>query len=311
MKPENASGQAPTFTVFTPSYNRADTLPRVFASLCNQTYRDFEWLIIDDGSQDATESLVHGWQQTACFPIRYIWQPNAGKHIAFNHGVAEARGRLFLPLDSDNAYVPATLERFAFHWQAIPSDNQHEFTGVSALSQTVDGRLLGSPFPFDPTDSNALEIRLKYRVTGEKVGFHRVDVLRQFPFPQFPGETNLPDSLLWNRIARHYKTRYVNEPLQTYYFTPNGWLANLRRLVAKNPRGHRLYWREYLHNPYPIAFTDRLKGYIKYIRAAYLCGDSPAAQVRAVPSPVDWALAWPAGYLLFLRDRPTQAASGR
>ena len=51
----------PTLTVFTPTYNRAHTLPRTYQSLCRQTCMDFEWLIIDDGSTDNTSELVKEW----------------------------------------------------------------------------------------------------------------------------------------------------------------------------------------------------------------------------------------------------------
>ena len=80
------------FTVFTPTYNRASTLPRVYEGLKPQTFRDFEWLIVDDGSRDNTRELVQMWQAEACFPIRYIYQPNRGKPTAFNRGVQEAQG---------------------------------------------------------------------------------------------------------------------------------------------------------------------------------------------------------------------------
>lgn len=49
-------------TVFTPTYNRAYSLPRLYDSLKAQTFRDFEWLIIDDGSTDDTERVVSGWK---------------------------------------------------------------------------------------------------------------------------------------------------------------------------------------------------------------------------------------------------------
>lgn len=48
-------------TVFTPSYNRAKTLPRVFECLKKQTYKSFEWIIIDDGSEDNTKDVVDGF----------------------------------------------------------------------------------------------------------------------------------------------------------------------------------------------------------------------------------------------------------
>ena len=78
------------FTVFTPTFNRADTLSRVYDSLSAQTFDDFEWLIIDDGSTDGTRKLVTSWQHDSTFPIRYLHQPNAGKHLAHNWAVEEA-----------------------------------------------------------------------------------------------------------------------------------------------------------------------------------------------------------------------------
>ena len=103
------------FTVFTPTYNRAYTLHRVYESLKAQTYRDFEWLIVDDGSNDNTRELIQKWQNESLFSIRYIYQQNSGKHIAFNRAVREAKGELFLTLDSDDACVEEALERFKYH----------------------------------------------------------------------------------------------------------------------------------------------------------------------------------------------------
>ena len=64
-------------TIFTPTYNRAHTLPRLFDSLVNQTNYEFEWLIVDDGSTDDTEEIVKTFI-TEKFPIRYIKQKTVG-----------------------------------------------------------------------------------------------------------------------------------------------------------------------------------------------------------------------------------------
>ena len=84
----------PLFTVFTPTFNRAHTLGRVYESLSSQTLRDFEWLIIDDGSTDGTDALVERFRQAASFPIRYEYQSNQGKNAAFNREVGLAQGEL-------------------------------------------------------------------------------------------------------------------------------------------------------------------------------------------------------------------------
>src|SRR2546426_9569929 len=100
----------PTFTVFTASYNRRTTLPRVYESLAKQTFKDFEWVIVDDGSIDDTCELVETWSKESWFPIRYFYQENQGQQSAYNHGVAEAKRMFVLPLDSDDACVPHALE---------------------------------------------------------------------------------------------------------------------------------------------------------------------------------------------------------
>lgn len=66
----------PLFTVFTPAYNRAHTLHRVWESLKAQTERDFEWLVVDDGSTDNTAELIAQYQREADFPVRYLQEPH-------------------------------------------------------------------------------------------------------------------------------------------------------------------------------------------------------------------------------------------
>ena len=70
------------FTVFTPTFNRAHTLHRVYNSLCAQTFSDFEWVVVDDGSEDDTERLIAKWKKEADFPVLYKKQKNRGKHMA-------------------------------------------------------------------------------------------------------------------------------------------------------------------------------------------------------------------------------------
>ena len=72
-------------TIFTPTYNRAHTLPRTYESLCKQKNKDFVWLIIDDGSSDNTEELVKNWQkENSDFTIEYVKKENGGMHTAHN-----------------------------------------------------------------------------------------------------------------------------------------------------------------------------------------------------------------------------------
>src|SRR5664279_25603 len=110
---------APFFTVFTPTYNRAHTVGRVFDSLRAQTFRDFEWLAVDDGSTDNTPELIASWAAKSNFPLRNFRQAHTGKHIAHNFAMREARGEFFMVVDSDDALEPRALERLHAVWLEI------------------------------------------------------------------------------------------------------------------------------------------------------------------------------------------------
>ena len=208
------------FTVFTPTYNRAHTLHRVYESLVLQTFRDFEWLVVDDGSTDGTRAVISEWRRSADFPIRYLFQPNQGKHVAHNCAVSEARGALFLVLDSDDSCVPQALQTFKFYWESIPSELRGRFSAVNVPCLDERGQLVGRTFSDHVTDSDYLSSQYRWRLRGERWEFQRTDVLRQFPFPVPPMRLSyIPEGTVWSRIGRNYKTRYVNEPLRVYYET--------------------------------------------------------------------------------------------
>ena len=89
-------------TVFTPTYNRAYMIDKLYDSLCLQTCKDFEWIVVDDGSVDNTEELIQNFIQENKIHIVYYKQKNQGKHIAINKGVELAKGELFFIVDSDD-----------------------------------------------------------------------------------------------------------------------------------------------------------------------------------------------------------------
>ena len=229
------------FTVFTPTYNRAHTIHRVYDSLVAQTFRDFEWVVVDDGSTDNTRELVANWIKEADFPIRYFFQENGHKKKAFNHGVEFARGELFLPADSDDAFPPHALDVFVRHWHAIPELERELFGGVCGLCQNEQGSVVGDRFPGDwGMDSDSLEMRYRFGVRGEKWGFSRTDVLRAHPFPDhLPG--HVPEGVVWTAIATHYKTRFINEVVRIYFQDSGNQITSTGNPARDAPG--TLYWK--------------------------------------------------------------------
>jgi len=299
------------FTVFTPTYNRAHFLPRLYESLKLQRERNFEWLIVDDGSTDETAALVEQWQQENLLPLRYVWQRNAGKSKAFNRGVQEARGELFLAIDSDDALVPESLAIFSKHWDAIlalPPNDSARFSGVTGLCQDQFGNLYGDRFPRDVIDSDINEIRYRFKTKGEKKGFTRTDIHKETPFPELANNRFVPESIVWNAIGRNYKTRFVNEVVRVYWSHHEERLTTSGVSAASAP-GHALWHREILNTNlkyFRYSPASLAKSSVHYTRFSLLAGESFASQwshLRGAGARALWMGAAPLGWLIYQKDR--------
>jgi glycosyltransferase involved in cell wall biosynthesis len=300
------------FTVFTATYNRCRTLPRVYESLRLQTFRNFEWLIVDDGSTDGTRHLVERWQAESEFPMRYLYQENRGKAASFNRGVREAQGELFLTLDSDDACVPQALERFQYHWNLIPPEQRDKFSAITALGNDQNGRLVGDKFSKDILDSDSIELVFKYHVKGDKWGFHRTDVLRQFPFPVFPNVKFIPEALIWFEISRTFKTRFVNEALLINYVN-DGAEDHLSVLSAEAMFGRALFHKYVLNELVDWLYRSPAKLFraaVNFSRYSIGLGKGPYSQLkelRPLSARILFTMSLPLGFAMSLKDKRNAA----
>lgn len=301
-----------TFTVFTPTFNRKHTLHRAYLSLDAQTCRDFEWLIVDDGSTDGTEELVKQWQREGRVPIRYIRQPHGGAHRAHQTCLEEARGELVIKLDSDDGCASASLERLKHYWLAIPDQDRPRFAGVTALCLDERGHLVGDTFPASPLDCTAAELEYVHKVTGEKWGCVRTDVLRKFPFPENVPGNFIPESYIWVQISRHYLTRHVNEVLRVYW-TDAPSLVHGKPDPKRNAVGHRLMFQMVLNHEatyFTRAPSRLLRAAAQYTRFASHSGMGLRSQwqnLTSTPARLLWLTALPLATTLLLRDRLRQS----
>jgi glycosyltransferase involved in cell wall biosynthesis len=290
---------APLITVLTPTYNRAHLLGRVYESLLAQTFPRFEWIIVDDGSQDDTEMLVKSWIDKGTLQILYRRQANLGKFAAVNRGVELARGEYTMTVDSDDWLVPDALERLLAHWHAIPDAEQHAFSGIVGLCAYEDGRIVGDPFPSDPLDCDPAELTYVYGVAGDKHSLLRTAVLREFPFP-FEGAS---EGLVWNRMALKYRERHVNQVVKIVEYQPGGLTDDSLKLQIRTPLPMRQFFLEELRLPHHLSFRRRLRSYANYTRFSLHARTGVREQAREAPSTAAWVLVAPLGTLLYFRDR--------
>ncbi|EFA96637.1 glycosyltransferase family 2 protein [Hoylesella timonensis] len=281
-------------TVFTPTYNRAHLLPRLFESLVKQTYRDFEWIIVDDGSSDNTAEVINEWD--ADFPIRYYRKENGGKHTAINVGVKKANGELFLILDSDDSLPKDSLEIIAKQNDACSS--KKDCAGVCGLMAHHNGERIGGGFPAEVLYESSLYLGYKLGVTGDLLEVFKASVLREFPFPEINGEKFCPEVLVWNRIAVKYKLYCFNKVVYYRDYLEGGLTDNIIKIRMKSPVATCMTYSEML--AYSIPIIQKIKAAINYWRFR-CCVQTYTPQVPRVK--YFWRIFRPIGYLVHIKDR--------
>jgi glycosyltransferase involved in cell wall biosynthesis len=258
-------------TVFTPTYNRAYTLHLVFNSLLQQSFKDFEWLIVDDGSEDNTEALVTHWMAEADFPIRYIYKKNGGKHTALNEGIRSAKGQWFLVFDSDDACVANAFEVFHNAYNSIPETEKVLFSTITGRCMDEKGQAVGPQYAAEVEDVSDPWQQLVMRSSAERWGINRTSYLQQNLFPEFPGEKFIPESIVWNRLSTKYSTRFINIPLRVFQPLPDGLTASMLKIRVNSPLGTRLVYEEQARMGIP--FLHKVKSLINYYRFSFHAGE--------------------------------------
>jgi glycosyltransferase involved in cell wall biosynthesis len=295
-------------TVVTPTYNRATRLPRLYGSLCEQTFSNFEWVIVDDGSSDGTDSIVREWQRSSPFPIRYFWQENSGRHIALNRGVREALGEYCAVIDSDDWYVSSALERMIYHWSTFEEEEKERFANVEGLCAHVDGSIVGDLLPSNVLDSNNFELVAKYKVKGDKKGMYRTEVLRLFPFPDTKSVFISEDSVFF-KIAESFRSRFVNEVWAYNEYRPDGISMNMSRDKKRFAPGLLLQQETVIRLRLKKPPGLVIRSYANLVRYSLHTGRGFREQLSTARSPLLWAAMLPLGALLFLKDEITAGRS--
>jgi len=221
-------------SVFTPAYNRANTLPRTYKSLLRQTSKDFIWIIADDGSSDNTKEIVEQWIPTSPFKIVYARQENQGMHGAHNLAYANITTEISVCIDSDDWMPDDAVEKIITFWDTHRSE---KYAGFMGLDITADGKCIGTNLPNQTIETTYTDY-YEYIGGGDKKLIYRTDVVKKYlPYPIFNGEKYVGLSSLFMMIDRDYKLLTLNEPLAIVEYQPDGSSLNMYRQYWNNPKG--------------------------------------------------------------------------
>lgn len=228
-------------TVFTPAYNRAQTIGRTYESLLCQSNKNFVWLIVDDGSIDNTAQLVKEWQQRDNgFEIRYIYQENRGMHSAHNTAYENIHTELNVCIDSDDCMAEDAVDKILKAWERVRS---REYAGLIGLDADFKGELIGKGFPAGLTETT-LSGYYAAGGAGDKKLVYRTDVINNYPpYPLFEGEKYVALAYKYRLIDQDYKLAVLNDVLCNVEYQPDGSSNNMLRQYMRNPRGFA-FWRK-------------------------------------------------------------------
>lgn len=255
--------QTKLITVFTPTYNRRDCIHRCYESLRRQSSHNFEWLIIDDGSTDDTQSLIRSWQaEETRFPIRYCYKENGGLHTGYNKGIELAQTELFVCIDSDDWMPDDAIEKIEAIWSSVGSLG---YTGIMGIDCYADGSVVGGKFPEDIHEMYLYEKLTTYKTPGDKKMIHRTDLLKQVaPMPTFPGERFFNPSYLMYLLDQFGKLYVTNDCFCIVDYQPDGMSSNFYKQLRTSPRSFAETRKLYLSFP-DITPAFKLRHSIHYI----------------------------------------------
>ena len=291
-----------TITVLTPTFNRGGRLQSLWDSLQKQTVKDFEWLVVDDGSTDGTKNLITKLQEKSDFPIRYIYKSNGGKHTALNVGIQTIRSELTFIVDSDDCVTDDAVESILKIHKKYRSQNN--ICGYAFLRAFPDGKVNGKKFDVNEKIGSYIDVRVNGNDTGaDKAEVFKTHCLKEFPFPEYPNEKFLGEDLVWVRMARKYEMVHINKAIYVGNYLEDGLTNNRHKHNIASPVGCMHRAEEFMESDLKTRY--RIKGGLQYIVYGRFAGVKICDLIRKSRHKVLATVCTPGG--LFLHSRWSKA----
>ena len=282
-----------TLTIFTPAYNRAHTIGRTYESLCRQTCKDFEWLVIDDGSTDNTRELVEQWMKLDNdFEIEYVWKENGGLHTGYNKAIELMTTEICVCIDSDDWMPDDAVEIIVNYWEKHRNEDIAGFVGKDYLP---NGEQMGKDFPYDSI-MHLVEIRQNKKWDKDNKPVMRVDLLKRVaPQPTFSGEKNFNPYYMMLKIDQIYPFRLINNNLCIVDYQASGMAANIINQYFDSPNSFVELRKLYVTLKY-TSIKWKMRNHIHLIAQSIIARKNPFKQT---PNVISTTICFPLGIILY------------
>lgn len=258
--------------MLTPSYNRGELLNQLYASLVtnqNSSNVEIEWLIMNDGSTDKTNSIVKQFQKEDKIAIVYKEQENKGKMVALNELMKEATGDFIIECDSDDYFTKDAFQIIEKEIQQI--ENWDSIYALCFLKKDQNGNNMGNNFPKEKVPTTMFDLYFKDGVIGEKAFVFQAKIRKQFVYELAEQEKFVTEARMYHKMDLKYSVVCFNETISICEYQESGYSKNIEKVFMQNPKGYYQYFKEMFdHNWKGITFQKRLYIYKHYILFSYL-----------------------------------------
>ncbi len=281
--------------ILTPTFNRAETLSRLYSSLVSQTCHNYVWYVIDDGSSDNTAELIGDLIRINKIKIKYYRKKNGGKHSALNYGAKKVSEELIFIVDSDDWLMPNAVETILKLYNKYKED---EKIAVLCFHRAYpNGKLSGPHYKKKEFTDNHIRYRINHHIKGENAEVVKTKYFKEFPFPEITGEKFLGEGYLWINLAMKYDTVYVDEPICIFDYLEDGLTNNLAKLRYNNPKGVVLNQKICFDKRF--ALIPRIKAMIRYIAYGKIAKYGTRYLFREAKCKVLFIILYPLGRLYY------------
>lgn len=283
-------------TILTPTYNRVEFLPVLYESLKKQTNNDFEWIVIDDGSDDNTSTYMQSINESK-FPVYYYYKENGGKHTALNFAHPYINGEIVCIVDSDDRLTIDAVDTILTEWKQYEYD---EHIGIISYQKGRDydspiSESIGEPDVYIDDDIHFL---VNKGVNGDRCEVIRTSLLRAYPFPVFNGETFMSEGWLWNHIAVNYKTVYRRLVIYKCEYLEGGLTKSGRKIRLLSPRGMMENCKSFFVED--VSFKIKLKELLLFCVYALTSKLTVREVLRISECPIRVVLMMPIGFFIYV-----------
>lgn len=282
-----------SLTVFTPTFNRAHLLPRLYESLKEQDNPNFLWLVVDDGSSDGTDALVAKWKAEALVSINYVFKENGGMHTAHNVAYSLIDTELNTCVDSDDYLSKRAVSSILSNWKNYSSNNK--ISGMVGLNEDRNGNVIGSTFPISGQQGSLGFFYRKLGIHGDKKIVYRSEITCGYPkYPEFPGERLVPMSHLYTLIDRDYDLVAINDVWCVVNYQVDGSSSTIRSQYFQSPRGFREF--RTVEIKYGVGWLHKLRSIMHYQISCFILNEyrllikSPKAILKFLMIPMSFII---------------------